>query len=526
MINCMPEIKRVLTFTKATLKRNWQREMERWLVRKMRVGIAEGQRWPREADVVIMNYDIAGKHYHKLREKPWDLVILDESQYVKNRRTQRAKAIIGYVPSDREMEEGEKLIPPIPGLRRIALSGTPFDNCPEEMWTTLYYLDPDRWSSYWGYVRRYCGWTRENHNVKGATNIEELQRILRSTIMVRRLKSQVLTELPPKTRMVVEMDTTGLEHVIARDQGMFVRFEKDLEDAQVKLELARVEENDNAYKEAVANLRDAKFAFTEISRIRHETAVAKVPALIELLKDEVEDAGKVLVFGHHRDVLEPLHAAFPRSVLITGSTPPGDRQAICDRFQKDPRCNAFFGSIRACGEGLTLTAAKVVCFVEEDWSPAKTDQAESRAHRIGQKDNVLVKHFVLPGTIDARMIKTNLSKQDIIDRALNDDPGEVASEPVFVPHEPIGKRKELIQESLLLTSSQMRAIHEGVRMLSLVCDGARELDGNGYNKFDARLGHELARQSSLTPGQAALARRVLRKYSKQIGEELMKAMND
>lgn len=527
LINCDDSIKRVLVVTKASLKTNWQRELSKWLVRPFKIDIAEGQYWPRQAECVVINYDVLSKHHHALRAEPWDLVILDESANIRNRKTLRAKSIIGYYPSKPKQEKGEKVIERIPARRRLALSGTPIENHVEDLWATLNFLDPDKWGSFYGYAKKYCGMTWNGYGVdtSGAGSLDKLQTILRSTIMIRRLKSQVLTELPPKTRTIVELSTEGLEHVIAAESEAYREFEEDLEDAQVQIELARADENPDAFKAAVERLRSAKFAFTEIARIRHQTAVAKMPRMIEMLKEEIEDLGhaKILVFFHHHDVGDPMAAAFPRSVMISGSTPAGERQAICDQFQQDPKCGPFFGSIRACGEGLTLTAANLVIFAEEDWVPSKISQCEDRAHRIGSKGNVLVKHYLLPGTIDAKMIKTTIAKQEVIDQALDIEP-EATAEPVFTPYQPVGKRKELLEEGLLITSAQRAAILYCLQSLAQVCDGAFKRDECGFNGVDARIGHSLANQGMLSPGQAALGRRICRKYVRQLGEEAVKAM--
>jgi SWI/SNF-related matrix-associated actin-dependent regulator 1 of chromatin subfamily A len=487
----------------------------KWSVTRREVGIATGQRWP-ATPVVVVNYDVLSKWPKRLREQPWDVVILDESAAIKNRQAARTKAVLG------DKKAG---LDPIPANYRVCLSGTPIENRPEELWTTLYFLDPARWGSFWSYAKRYCGMVNNGFGMdtSGATNLDELQRILRETVMIRRRKSDVLNELPPKTRIVVEMDGDGLEELVVAEERVMRKYNAELEVAQAAIELARASESDEEFKAAVKGLAAKTVAFDQMALVRHQTAVAKVPAMIEAILADLAEVGscKALVFGHHHDVLEPLAAAFPGSVLITGQTPPEARQGICDRFQTEPGCGPFFGSIRACGEGLNLTAAKLVIFAEEDWVPGKVSQAEDRAHRIGQKDNVLVKHYVVPGTIDAKMIQTIVSKQEVIDRALDTDPGEWATEPVFVAeHKPLGKRKEIAEEALLITTEQNRSIHAALKRLAGVCDGAQKLDGAGFSAVDVAIGHALADLPVLSPRQAALGQRLCRKYHKQLGEKL------
>lgn len=500
VINAAPEIEHVLVITKASLKENWQREIKKWLVRPLETGIATGQSWPRRAAVVIANYDIVHRHYHSLREQPWDLVILDESHTIKNPKAKRTMAIVGYRPSKKKQELGEKVIEPIPARRRLALSGTPIENSPQDLWTVLNYLEPERFPSYYSFAIKYCGMHKDDSGrftMGGEANLELMQRVLRSTIMIRRAKSQVMTELPPKTRMIHELDVTGLESFIQAENRTLAEHRVTLESFQAYTELAKAEEDPETFKNKIRQLGSVKFAFDELAKVRHDTAVACVPQLIELLKEDAAES-KILVFGHHKDVLLPLHAAFPWSVLITGSTPAGDRQSICDKFQNHAQVNPFFGSTRACGEGLNLTAAKMVVFVEEDWSPGKVSQAEDRCHRIGQRDNVLVKHYVLPGGVGARMLQVTLEKQELIDRALNIDPD---LDPVVVPHRSLGRRTEIIAEGMLINSSERMEIWKGLQELHRK---------QALPPVEAKILEELmSALEELTPGRAALARRLL-----------------
>lgn len=521
-INCKPEIKRALIVTKASLKENWRRELETWLVRPLKVGIAEASRWARHVDIVIINYESLCRHFHSLHDEPWDLVVLDESQFLANRFTKRSIAVIGFKPTRKQLEEGKKELPRINATYRLALSGTPIENRVEDLWTVLHFLDPERWPTFHRFAAKFCGMRKMDWGLdtSGASNLGQLQQILRATVLIRRLKTQVLPELPPKTRQIIEVDTKGLEAVLDYDARQFTKHEEFLQTAQIELELARVDDDPAAFKAAVAKLADAKFAFTEISLVRHQTAVAKLPKVIPLLREDMAEAGKMLVFAHHQDVLSALHEEFNgESVLITGATPAHLRQGICDRFQNDARIGAFFGSTRACGEGLNLTAAKLVVFFEEDWVPSKLSQAEDRAHRIGQKDNVLVKHYILPGSTDARMIKTTLAKQAIIDQAL--DTPEAATEPVLCPYSSPGNRKDIIEEGLLLLEAQQRAVLEALTVFAGLCRGGAP---EAVHPVDAGICIRLERRGKLTCAQVSLARRILRRYPTLAGKDRVAAM--
>lgn len=453
---------------------------------------------------MILNYDILGKHYHALREHEWDLVVLDESQSIKNPAAKRTLQIVGYTPSKKRQSQGEKVIERLPGRRRVALSGTPIENNVQDLWCVLNYLDPQTWPSYWAFGQRYAGMVKDMGRFifTGPTNTEELQRRLRSTCMIRRLKSDVLKELPPITRMIHELDPSGLEQFVRAEQSAYRAQEKGLFDGQVAVELARCGEDDGAFRAAVKNLNQSAFGFDELAKVRAETAFAMVDKVLPVLDDEIEEAGKAIIFGHHRKVLEKLHSSLKGSVMVTGETPIEQRQRAVDRFQTDPACTYFIGSTRACGEGITLTAATTVYFVEGDWAPSKISQAESRPHRIGQTKNVLVKHFIVPGTINARMINVCIEKQEMIEKTLDIDP-DVGAEPLFVPYRALATRRELQAEAMLIETREISEIHQQIKAKTYT---------EGMNEIDRRLCSALAGMETITQGQAALARRLLARY--------------
>jgi len=527
VINATQEIHRVLIVCPASLKMNWWRECRKWLVRDMSVGIVDGKCFP-TTDVAIINYDLVHKYSDQLAFY-WDLVVLDESQRIKSKKARRTKAIIGYRPSKKEAASGAVPTSGIPAKRRLCLTGTPIENRPEELWTTLNFLDPKTWGNFWGYAIKFCGAKNDGFGFRtdGASNLDLLQRTLRSTLLIRRLKRDVLKELPPKTRVLVELEVDGASAALKAERETWDRHEDELAKMQAEMELAKASNNDEAFKSAVDRFRsEATVAFTEIARVRHQTALVKLPAVIAAIKDDLEETQKILVFAHHKDMLLTMWREFERdAVLVTGETSLPDRDAAVQRFQTDPRCKVFFGSIRATGEGLNLQAATLVCFAEEDWNPSKLSQCEDRAHRIGQKDNVLVKHLLLAGSLDARMIGTIVDKQKVIDQALDEEKAAVIAEPVLFPKAPVnGSRRKLDEDGMLITEAMKVCILQGLRMLSGVCDGALKLDGFGFNKVDALVGRSLAEQTYLTARQGALGRKICRRYVRQLGEELVKNM--
>lgn len=234
-----------------------------------------------------------------------------------------------------------------------------------------------------------------------------------------------------------------------------------------------------------------------------------------------EQSSKVVIFVHHHDVVAALAQEFGDScVTLTGEDSIEKRQIAVDRFQTDPTCRVFIGSLKAAGVGITLTAAHHVVFGELDWVPGNMSQAEDRCHRIGQKDNVLVQHLVLEGSLDSRMARVLIEKQAVIDAALD----EIAQEPVVpVVNAPVTvARKEYQQaDEHPMPAEQVRAIHHGLRLLKAHCDGAFNLDGQGFSKIDVRVGHSLAMAQSLTQKQALLGKKLVNKYRRQLPEDLL-----
>ena len=528
IINADPTLKSILIICPASLKLNWQRELNKWLVRPLRVAIAGPRHWPHGYDVVIINYDILTKHKRNIHGRVWDLVGLDEAHYLKNPKAKRTIMVIG------ENKRGSEPVPGIQARRRVALTGTPIPNRPIEAWPIINYLDPTFSSgNFFYYAKDFCD---AHHNgygwdFSGASNLDKLQERLRSSIMVRRKKADVLTELPPKVRQIVELDDeTG---IAVAEAESYEEYERDVQDMRVAVELAKAEGAD-AYQKAVWRLREAaRVAFESMSEIRRRTAVAKIPQVITHLSDALEaDGHKVVVFAHHKDVvsgiLGALRGAGVTAVSITGGTDMVDRQRAVDAFQSDPSVRVFVGNIQAAGVGLTLTAAAHVIFAELDWVPGNVTQAEDRCHRIGQRDSVLVQHLVIDGSIDSKMAKTLIEKQAIIDAALDDVRAEEDQAPVSTPEATAATakltRKQVEAEAPSITPKQIEAIHSGLRMLAgMDGDRARDLNGIGFSRIDVGIGHSLAECFRLTPRQAVLGLRLVRKYRRQLPAEILEA---
>ena len=554
LLNLCQDIHRVLVVCPASLRLNWRRELERWIVaeRRLAVHIATTKEaletlrafWDDAAGglrVVILNYDILHTFETKRAEEyrtkdgqrktrdiwafPYgglDLLVADEAHYLKNDTSRRSKAVRC-----------------IAARRRLLLTGTPLVNRPKELYPMLNYLDPQEWGSFWRYGMRYCnahqisiGRGRTAWDFSGASHLDELQDRLRSTLMLRRLKRDVLTELPAKQRQVIELPANGASKAVSAEMAAVARHGERLSTLQTAVELAKASESDDTYEDAVAALRSgAQAAFTEMSTLRHDTAVAKIPYVVAHAQEalEADEAGKLILFAHHHDVVAGLQAGLAEygPVILTGEiSSPVIRQAAVDRFQTDPTCRVFIGSITTAGVGITLTASSHVIFAELDWVPGNITQAEDRAHRIGQTGMVLVQHLVLEGSLDATMARRLVAKQAVLDAALDTPGSQDAAADLHMPLIPLTaqeepataslSRKRIAEDATALTPADISHIHACLQYLAGVCDGAARLDGHGYNKIDAPIGHSLAACASLTAKQAALGKRFVTRYRRQL----------
>lgn len=522
IINADPTVKTVLCFCPGTARINWQREAEKWLTRKFEYHVVTetGTVPPADATFVILSYDkVTGKKgkvvLDGLMAREWDMLILDESHFLKNPKAQRTAALLGTEVKNKETRKYEHVAGLVDRARRkLALTGTPIVNRPIELWPILHALAPETFQNFFNFAKRYCNahGGRYGWDFSGASHLEELQTRMRTSVLIRRMKRDVLKELPPKTRQVVVLAPNGAAAAVKAENEAWAKHEEVLADLQADVELAKAAGDEVAYEEAVKKLKEGyRVAFTEISRMRHEVAVAKIPHVIEHLECALEGTEKVVCFAHHKDVIKAITDHFgDAAVAITGDTPMSDRMPIVDAFQKDPNVRLFVGSITAAGTAITLTASSTVIFAELDWVPGNLSQCEDRCHRIGTIYPVLVQHIVLDGSLDARMAHIIVEKQALAEKGL--DPNALKM-PALPTEKPASSKWPKA------TDEERSAATNIVQYLAGVCDGACALDGCGFNKFDTRRGKEIAKRSllrALTDGEVAMVKGFARKYHRQL----------
>jgi len=472
--------KTVLVVCPASLKINWKNEMTKWLVAERDIQIVNGggEQIPGTPDVVIINYDVLTKHKDAINARAWDLVIMDEAHYIKNPKAKRTGVAVG-----------------IKANRKVVLTGTPITNRPIELQPIAGYLDPATFGNFFQFGRRYAAAYRDRFgwHFDGASNLDELQRLLRQSFMIRRKKDQVLKELPEKVRQIIVLPNANYSDEVKKE------FE--------------------TLADAVTETSSQEVEFEQMSGVRHDTALAKVADVVAHVADIDH---QVVVMAHHKDVVEGikqgLEVAGKTVVTLTGDCTQAHRQNSVDTFQAG-NADFFIGTIGAAGVGITLTSASHVVFAELDWVPGNVSQAEDRCHRIGQDNSVLVQHLVVDGSIDARLAEVLVNKQKVLDKALdNVVENNVSIEDIAIDVETVekvfsAKNKKSVKA---LPAKVVDALQDFVGVVAGACDGAAVEDGVGFNGADTRFGKSLFSQDQWTPAQQHAAKTMIRKYKAQI----------
>ncbi len=282
-----------------------------------------------------------------------------------------------------------------------ALSGTPMLNKPIELWPILKAMAP--WAinnmSYHNFGFKYCGAftdDRGHWHFTGSCNESDLHQRLKP-FMQRIRKDDVLKDLPDKVREVIVLDKDP------RMQSQII-FDERL---SKKIDLSQVEKLETLGEYAI---------------LRHINGLSKVPRAAKMVAEYLfNDKGEsVLLFAHHKDVVAALYQAliFYKPRVINGLVKQSERTEIQDAFQAGT-CRLIIGNIDAMNLGLTLTKATRIIFCEYAWTPALNEQAEDRAHRIGQKDSVFVQYLVLPRSLDEKILTALLKKQSSIEKVID-----------------------------------------------------------------------------------------------------------
>jgi SWI/SNF-related matrix-associated actin-dependent regulator 1 of chromatin subfamily A len=386
--------KRILIVAPASVKFSWEMEVKKWtnlksVVIDSKTNIADVDP---DVQIWIVNYDILKKHYKQLSKIKFDCIIGDEATYIKSLTAIRTK-IFRQISRD------------IPSV--ILLSGTPLLSAPIELFSLLNIINPTEWNNYYDYARKYCAMkqTRWGIDVSGASNIPELHEKIKRCF-IRRLKKDVLKELPPTTHIPIPVQL---------EKEFQTQYDEASDDLARYLKLYAGKQN----KEIAKTMQAEKLA--QLNILRFLNSMGKVKVAQEIVESIVEGGEKVLVFSCFKKPLEELKKAFGDSaVIITGDTPTAIRGQIVDQFQNNPKVKIFLGGIKSAGIGITLTAGSSVVFIDNSWNPADMSQSEDRISRPGQKAKQLSCYqLFVKDSIDEDMQELLETKQDIFDKVID-----------------------------------------------------------------------------------------------------------
>lgn len=509
-------LKRIMVICPASLKLNWAREAERWLVEKLPIYIDKEP--TTQTYLLITNYE----RLEDIMPRERDLLIIDEAHYIKNTKAKRSKLT----------KEHAKY-----AKRVLLLTGTPIANRPIELWHLLVVAGAEKdFGGFWNYARRYCNAreTRWGWDFTGASNLGELQTRLRERWLVRRLKSEVLKELPPKIRQLLPIEPKDkrtrdmLDRELAR-LDLVSQYEEIVAQIRLMEALGKTTENEKEFRGLLARLESIKASFDEISSLRQDIGLSKVPLLAEHAENILEEEDKLVIFVHHISVAEALaeKLAQYKPVMLTGKQTVQARQLAVDLFQNDPAVRLFIGTLQASGVGITLTAAKTAVIGEIDWVPATIKQAEDRLHRIGQNQNiVLVQYLVYNNSLEAYMAEKISQKLEIIERALD---GEVEIDmnldtDVSLPVAPIvSYRPQVLMPVEPIDAETQELARSALRIVAeMDPDKARIRNEVGFSKFDGPAGRALAELETYSEAQAAWALKLAHRYRRQVPENMRK----
>jgi len=399
------ELRPILIVCPASVKLNWAKEIERWSEEKsIQILFGTAPKPLSKSKWIIANYDILVQREKrdksdKIAIQGWvdELIkigikgiVIDENQFISNDKAIRTKAV-KYLKKN------------IKGVKFIGLSGTPIRNRPSEFFTILNLIAPSIFPNRWKYLNRYCGpkFNGFGWSFDGATNIEELHELI-APYMIRRLKSEVLTQLPPKIKSIVPLEVESVAM-------------KNYEDAE------------GEFKEWLKkNISSFAVKQSQMEKLKQLAYLSKRNSVMQWIEDFLSSGQKLVVYVFHHIAADDICNKFKKScVRIDGGTSAEDRQKAIDRFQNDPSINLFVGQIIAAGVGIDglQNVCSDVAFIEFTFTPSDHSQAEDRLHRIrkdGNYENQITAYYLIaPGTIEDKIVNIILRKHDSVKRILD-----------------------------------------------------------------------------------------------------------
>jgi SWI/SNF-related matrix-associated actin-dependent regulator of chromatin subfamily A-like protein 1 len=377
----------------ASMKLVWEREAARWLPHRSRT-VLYGRSAAVDgaaAEITIVNYELVGALRGRLARLGPRALVVDESHYCKNPQAKRTQAV-------RRLAESVD-----PAGLRLALTGTPVLNHADELIAQLRVI---------GRLHEFGSGASFARQFQGALSEERLHWHLRRRCFVRRLKSEVLPQLPAKRQVVVPVALTNEpEYRMAEEDVIeWLRSQPlDLRELEAKV---------------AAALRAERLA--QLTALQRLAARGKLAAALAWIHDFLASGEPLVCFARHVELQHALLRRFPEALSLLGEDSLAARERAIAAFQDPAGPQLIVCATRVAAQGITLTRASNVCFLELEWTPAIHDQAEDRCHRIGQRDAVSAWYLLAAGTIDETMARLIQRKRAVVDavtdgRALGDE---------------------------------------------------------------------------------------------------------
>jgi superfamily II DNA or RNA helicase len=389
-----------------TLVRNWQNEITRFTPELTVLDLTGSDRYDnypkiKDADIVITSYAILRRDINAIKDYAFRFAILDESQQIKNFSSQTAQA-------------AKKL----QSQHRIALSGTPIENRLSELWSVFDFLMPGFLEDHDDFRRRYIQPIEERGSLDAGHRLKKQV----SPFILRRMKRDVLKDLPPKMEQVLYCDLTDNQRQLYLDV-----LEKAREELMEEAISRGGKINQQHVFSALTKLRQVcnhpALLASELSGGVHESG--KFELLKELLENAIANGHRILVFSQFVQMLKIMEKHLKKKgicyEILTGETKSEDRQNKVDRFNTDETIKIFLVSLKAGGTGLNLTGADMVVHYDPWWNPAAEDQATDRVHRIGQTKSVFVYRLIARSTVEERIMQLKSQKRDLVDSVISAD---------------------------------------------------------------------------------------------------------
>ena len=391
----------VLVIAPLVTLNNWQREIVKFLKKKSRNGRLIDNASPTSSiirngkskdlgkfDFYIINYELLNKRKEDLAKLNLKTIICDEVQNLRSKTTKKYSAV--------------KQLAAIDSIRyRIGLSGTPIYNRGSEIWPIVDILRPGMLGSFKEFCEYFCYVNDKGNAIVLENKRKSLREELKKYVMLRRKKSDVLKELKEKVRYKEFIDSDS-DYYLNELNKIWQKHEEELKSAETAFAKS------SSHQRAIQSERQA-------------AGIAKIPHVINFVKNIMEIEESVVVFCHHRAIHQLLHESlqqFSPSSIIGGQTD-NFRQEQIDRFQNG-ETKLMIAGLRAGNVGINLTKARYVIFAELDWSPAIHRQAEDRLHRIGQKNTVFAYYLIGNGTLDDHVADILVDKAFEIDSVMDE----------------------------------------------------------------------------------------------------------